>query len=770
MSDLSRRRDWRVWLLLLLTALFTAGLLRLKINFSFDAFFARNDPAYLFYERYRQEFPEEQNYMVYMALRGPVASVFDRAFLQSASAVFDSAGRMRGIDSLVSAPSMRLPRRKGLGWAAEPLLDLRSDSALARSLGQMARDSSWQGIWITRDSQYVCGYAFIEPSLFDQPGRDRLMRELESLLQGSGFEYVISGIPYIRSRYVSLLGRELQIFLSLSVLLVSLILYLTYRRPWGVWVPTSVVVAALIWTLGLMGFAGQGINLISSMMIPIIFVVGASDSIHVTTRYLHELRQGRSRQEAMAKTLRELGMAVFLTSATTAVGFASLGISPVPPIREFGIFAAVGVLFAWLITVVLLPAALLRVAPAALSALPGERMEPWWREKLGRLYAWAARRTRAIFAGTLLLSLASGLLIFRIPTDAFLIEDIGSRDPARQAIEFFERQAFGLRPFELAIEAMPPHRISERETLLEIAKIQDWLAAQESFSPFLSPVSLVEEANYRYHFNRESYRQIPETQAEIDELLALAGALGDSLSLRVMSADGSRGRISARVADLGAQRFARLYADLEQFYRSECDSSRFRYQITGHAYLTERNLLYVRSSLLWGLSLAFVIIAVMMGILFRSWKMLIVSILPNIVPLLLTGGVMGLFGIRLTASTALVFVVSFGIAVDDTIHFLTRFRLERRLGAALEPALRATTLETGKAMIITSLILMSGFVVLLASDFGGTFNTGLFTALTILFALICDLLLLPALLRLAYRREQKMSVETPQERPGPLGA
>jgi len=164
--------------------------------------------------------------------------------------------------------------------------------------------------------------------------------------------------------------------------------------------------------------------------------------------------------------------------------------------------------------------------------------------------------------------------------------------------------------------------------------------------------------------------------------------------------------------------------------------------------LTEKNLVYVRQSLLAGLSIAFVVVGFLMGMLFRSWKMLLISMVPNVVPLVLTGGVMGLFGITLTASTALVFVIAFGIAVDDTIHFLSRYRLERRNGLDKDAAILETLKGTGKAMILTSFILMGGFVLLLASDFGGTLNTGLFTALTIIFAMFSDLFLLPILLRI----------------------
>jgi hypothetical protein len=520
------------------------------------------------------------------------------------------------------------------------------------------------------------------------------------------------------------------------------------------------VLLSLVWILGLMGAMGQHINLISNLMIPIMFVVGTSDVIHLTTKYLNELRAGKSRQEAMSLTLKEIGIAIFLTSVTTAIGFASLLVSKVPPIQSFGLFAAIGVMFTFLISIILLPSALLRL-PSGLF-LKSEALEnnPIWERMMMRVYLLTARRGRLIawiFGGVLLLC---GLFIFRIPTDTYLIEDIGKNDPIRKSMEFFEEKSYGLRPFELGIHVLPEGKeIMDRDVLLELDRIETWLSEQAKFSPFLSPAALVRETNYLYNYGRDRYRKIPDTQSEINELVGLTQLnAGNGFLRRVVSEDRRMGRISARLPDIGTDAFEVLYQDLDAYIQANCDTSLFSYRPTGHAFLTEHNLIYIRRSLLGGLGIAFVIVGLIMGLLFRSWKMLLVSMIPNVIPLILTGGVMGLFGITLSASTALVFVIAFGIAVDDTIHFLTRYRLEISQGRPVDVAIRNTMLGTGKAMLITSFILMGGFVILVASDFGGTWSTGLFTALTIVFALFADLLLLPIMLRWVFQKGKPESV------------
>jgi len=420
-----------------------------------------------------------------------------------------------------------------------------------------------------------------------------------------------------------------------------------------------------------------------------------------------------------------------------------------PPIRTFGLYAALGVLFTYLITVAILPNALLRLSPARFGDPRAVENLAIWDRLLRFIDRWTYQRPRAIALGMGLILLTCGWLATRVPTDTHLIEDIGQNSPIRASMEFFEEQSFGLRPFELGIHLKHDSlRLTDRAVLVEMAKIQDYLRRKADFGPFLSMASLVEQAHYAYHGQRPAYRKIPQDQQQIDDYLNLLRSRnGEQLLRQVVSEDGQMGRISSRLPDIGTNAFEKIYQGLNQYFAAEGDTSLFSYRPTGHAYLTENNLVYVRRSLIGGLGIAFVVVGFIMGLLFRSWRMLLISMLPNVIPLLLTGGVMGLFGITLTASTSLVFVIAFGVAVDDTIHFLTRYQLEKNRGASQNEAIRQTLLGTGKAMIITSIVLLAGFVMLLASDFGGTYNTGLFTGLTILFALFADLLLLPILLR-----------------------
>ncbi len=754
MEYILRNRRLLLIAMSLMTIILAVGVLQLRIDFSFDSFYPKNDPEYKYYIAYQELFSEEQNFIIEIAVKSTSEDIFDQHFLTRVDSIFSIMKSLPGVDSMVSATDAVRIRRKGMSVTTSPWLDFETPEALRTSRERIEKDDNLRGILVTDDYEYVCAFIFIEPEIFDTKERDILHDELVTLLETQGSEYVITGIPVIRTRYVKKMATELILFLSISVVLIISVLYATYRNFWGVLIPVLVILASLLWITGTMGYSGQHINLINNLLIPIIFVVGMSDVIHLITKYLHELKWGNTPQEAMKSTIDEIGLATFLTSLTTSIGFASLMVSKIPPIREFGFYAAIGVLFTYVISITIIPNAILMLPSRIFLKSASLENHPIWQRMLLRVYRITQKSPKKIIGITVVILLACFGLMSQISFDTYLLEDIGKNDPIRKSMEFFESQNAGLRPFEMAVEVKDGYNITDREVLVEIEKIQNYLKQEGYFSPFLSPVSLIEQANQFYHSNISRFRRLPSAQEDIDELMAFM-EINDqgNFMQKVMNKEKGLARVSARMPDIGTNAFSDLTSRMDEFIKTETDTTLFDYRITGHAYLTDINLIYLRRSLMGGLFIAFVIIGLIMGFLFRSWKMLLISMIPNIIPLIITGGVMGLFGIKLTASTAIVFVISFGIAVDDTIHFLTRYKLERRMGHSPDVSIRNTLLGTGKAMIITSMVLMSGFVLLLASNFGGTFNTGLFTALTIIFALVSDVFLIPILIKNIEKKE-----------------
>ena len=740
-------------LLVVLTLGLGAGLLMIKVDFSFESFYPKDDPEFQYYTQYEKYFPNADNTILIALGNGPAGAtpqeeIFNRAFLTRADSLFRDLGTLPHVDSVVNPVQMVTIRRSGLGVKTKKVFDLESELLRENARKWVETDTFVSRAFVSEDSKFLAAYLQVDTTILDSSARDILTNSVIDKVEATGYEYVVSGVPTVRTQYVEKTTFELLFFTAISILILIAFLTFTYRSVWGVVIPLIGVIGALVWCMGTIGWAGKPMDLLSGLLPPILFVVGMADIIHLVTRYSQELRNGLPPLKAMKATLDEIGVAILLTSVTTAIGFLSLLVSRIPPIREFGFFIALGVLFAYVISIVLVPFFLLKIDPKKIIRSKGLSNFRVWDRMLSWIYLVTKRfpgRVALTFVGIIAFSIFG---MSQISFNAFLLEDLRPSDPIRKSMDFFEENFYGFRQFEMAIEMKEGHKVTDLDVLQDLEKMENKLHTQSRFSPFISPVTLVKRTHLVYHSNREGYYRLPETQEKVDKLLDFVIIAGGAQALDlVMTEDRTYARLNARMGDVGTDSMAIVYADFDAFAAENIDSEKFEYRFTGMSFLTERNVQYLRDSLLFGLLLAFGLIGILMGFLFRSWKMVLIAMVPNLVPLLFTAGMMGILGIAMKSSTSIVFVIAFGIAVDDTIHFLSRLRVELTAGRDLQTAIRNTVTGTGKALLMTTLILLSGFLILLASDFGGTYIIGLFTGLTLVMALASDLFLMPVLIR-----------------------
>lgn len=747
MNILIEKRKWFLLGLGLVTLIFGWGVYNIRTEFSFDKFRKGDDGEAAFYERFSEVFPHDDN-VVQIAIRNKSDNIWDAKFLADVDAVFKTFAEIQRIDSIISPTEIDVYRRIGLGVTTTKLLQYGSEEELEASKVRLQNDSLLYSNFFSENREYIGGIVAVDPDILDLPVRDSVSYMIRDRLEATGYEYVISGIPYIRTQYIHTIKKEMFSFVALSVLLSMIIMFILYRSWWGVLLPLLGVGLAMIWTVGFMGLTGQPLDMLSNLIPSIMFVVGIADIIHLFTRYQQDLASGLSRKEAMKATVGEIGMAIFLTSLTTAIGFTSLLVSPLPPIQLFGVYAAAGVLFAFIIAMALVPSGLMLVNPEKVRTNKGAVSWKGWDRFLAYLYKWVKANPMPIVVGTVLLLALSGWGISRISFDSYLLDDISEDDPAKVSMTFFEDNFYGSRPFEMAIMPKGDHEVAELEILQDVEKIQEYLASLERISPFMSLVNYLKSANQIYRGGSNRFYRLPRKQERVDELIGFGLTSGGKELLdRIVNEDLTMARVSARMGDVGTYRFGDLRDSLDKFIHRECNLDNFEYRLTGSPIIVEENVVVLREGLFAGLALAFSLVGILMGGMFRSWRMVFIGVVPNVIPLLVTAGMMGFLGITLRASTSIVFLVAFGIAVDDTIHFLGRLRIEFREGKDLETAIENAVLGTGKALVITTLILLTGFLILLGSDFGGTYSVGLFTGLTLLVALFSDLLLLPVLVR-----------------------
>jgi uncharacterized protein len=736
--------------MVLLSVLFAWYAKSTKVDFSFDSFNPAKENETVFYKVYRRTFPHADNGILIAFENKTGKGIWDAPFLTRVDSFFADLQNIPHLDTVISPTRLQQYRRQGMGMTQRPLLTWDSDSALVQSQGRLREDSLLYSNFFSEDRSLLAGLVAVDTAILDLPLRDSVSLAIRARLERSGLSHVASGVPYIRTQYVERIVTELTWFLAFSVVLALIVMFWLYRNWWGILLPQITVLLTLVWMLGLMAMMGQGLDLMSELLPSILFVVGISDTVHLMTSYQQNLQAGIGKVEAMQATLNEVGVAAFLTCITTAIGFGTMYFSPMPPLQNFGFFAAASVVFAYLITMAVLPSVLLALPQEKIVRSRGFSNNPVWESTLLRVNDFVGRQTRPIALGFLGLLILSGIGISMISTNTYLLDDIHEDDPAKVSMRFFEEKFYGTRSFEVAVVAAPGKSVSDLDILQDMDKIEQYVRSQGRISPFLSLSGYLKTANRLTRGGSDRFYKLPGSQDKVEELIGFAYTSNAASALgQVMEPERRVARMSARMGDIGTDAFNQLKQGLDTFINKECNAANFSYHLTGNAIIAERNVQVMRDGLLEDIFWSFTMISLVMGLLFKNWRMLIVAIIPNVIPLIVTAGVMGFLGITLRASTSIVFLVSFGIAVDDTIHFLSRFRMELKEGHDREKALRNTIIGTGKAMLITGLILLSGFMFLLTSDFGATFVVGLFTALTLAVAMVSDMLLLPILIRWA---------------------
>lgn len=724
----------------------------LPVDFNFENFFPKDD-EYAFYREYRETFGATDN-AIFVAFESGEKGIFDRGFLLEIDSLLEVVSGFEHVDSVVSPATLPYVLRGAMEMKRENMLDLNDQNSVENTRKRLETDPFLRDIFISKDSNYLGALVLLNPEILNLPIRSPLCIRIQDALLGAQGKVFISGTPYLRSMLVEKIRTELILFLGSSYLLILGFLIFIYRSFWGVLIPIIGVVGSVVWCLGLMGIFGNKIDIVNNLLPPIMFVVGMADIIHMTTKYTQELRLGKSKEEAMKATLAKIGSAILLTSITTAVGFASLATSAMVPMRNFGLFAAAGVMFAYLIAIVLIPNALMRIPKEKLINSKGMGEFRFWDSLLKKTYRIAhgfPRSIALVFCGV---TLFSGIGMSLISLDGYLVDDLRPGDPIFQNLDFFQDNFNGIRPFELAIMTKGDKEITDLDVLKDIEKIENFLHEREQFSPLLSPVSLFKGANRITRFNLNKHYKLPRSEEKVQEVLGMIYSSGNTkLYNSILSEDLRMGRVSGQMNDIGTVKFAVLQEDLRKFFETECDTNQISYRLTGNAFIYSRNVTYLQKGVFYGLGLAFLIIGLLMGGIFKSLKMVLIALIPNVIPLLFAAGLMGILGIGLTATTSVVFVISFGISVDVTIHFLSRFRIEMKENSSLDQAIKETLLGTGKALILTSIIIISGFVLFLFSNLGGTFAIGLLVTVTLITSLVSNLLLMPVICRWAYKNQ-----------------
>ena len=758
---MSLRRSAHLALLVLglLSALSAYYVAQLRFNYNFNDFYPAGDPDLDYYQGYTRRFGNDNDYLL-LGLEAPAGqTVFAPGFLARVDSLTQRARRAPHVVSVTSPTTLSNPVVEGLGVFNLPYLHPGEPARRAADSTLIYRTPGLVGNVFSPDARAVTLVIQTTPDLKKPPG-DSLLAALRGGLARLHFpeaDYHFAGRAVAQSVFVDRLQWELAVFMSLSVLLVTGLLWFTFRTWWGVALPLVVVLGAILWGLGVMGACGVSIDLMTALLPVMMFVVGTSDTVHIITRYVAELGYGASKKAALRVTLKESGFGSGLSALTTSLGFFTLMTSTIRPIYNFGLFTGIAVLLAFVLSFTLLPALLLLLKKPQLRVPRAQGHS--WDGVLSRLFRLVLVRRRLIFTVSGLVLAASIGLATRVRINSAMLDDLSKNDPVRLDFGFFERKFAGVRPFELELKPVGGRDIYDLAVLRQTERVETYLRTRYGLRFAASPVTLVKSVRKALNGGGLAEYRLPADSLELARLRGKLKLFRKKAEFRSLALpDGSAGRLTGRMADVGSIRADALNDGLRRYLRTGIDSTVLRTRLTGSSNLIDKNNENLTLNMITGMSIDIVMVTIIVLALFKSFRMTVVVLIPNLVPILIVAGVMGLAGVSMKVSTSIIFTIAFGIAVDDTIHFISKLRLTLSHEPNLFRAVKHTYLLAGKAVIVTSLILVGGFSTLLFSSFDGTFYVGLLIGLTLLFGVVAELTLLPLLILFFYRHKPKAQV------------
>lgn len=564
----------------------------------------------------------------------------------------------------------------------------------------------------------------------------------------SGIEVHKSGLPYIRANSSTKVASEIKIFLLLSILITALILYLFFRSFKATLFSLLVVCIGVIWSLGVLVIFGYEITILTGLIPPLIIVIGIPNCIFLLNNYHTEFKNHGNKIKSLSRVIQKTGNAIFLTNTTTAVGFGTFIFTKSTILVEFGVVAAIDVLVVFILSILLIPIIFSFLNDPKIKHtkhLENKLMEGVV-EVLVKLVSFHRKK---IYIITIIIVGFGFYGISLITTTGNIVDDLPKRDPIVTDLKFFEENFKGVMPFEIVIDTKKKNGVftDNAKTLYKIKKLQKAIAEYPQFS---KPLSIVEAIQFSYQAykkgNPKFYILPPATELnKLKEYITKDSTSKDFSSF--IDSNNQVTRVSFQMADIGTKQMDTLLTEIYPIIDSIFDPNEYHVTITGTSVVFLKGTNYLVENLITSLALAILLIAALMSTLFSSFRMILISLIPNIIPLITTAALMGYVGIPIKPSTILIFSIAFGICVDDTIHFLAKYReeLKKQKVGIKKPVLLALR-ETGKSMIYTSTVLVFGFGIFTASSFGGTIALGFLISFTLFVAILCDLLILPSLL------------------------
>jgi uncharacterized protein len=724
-----------------------------EMSYDFSATVPDNDPEKIYFTEFRKQFGEDGN-IVAVGLKD--SAIFQYQNFEKLRELCQDIKAIEGVNDVISLPQIkRIDKDTArLRFVLTDIFPSRitSQQQLDSLLGIAGGQRFFMGQIVNERNGAIRMLISIGKDVLNSPKRINLTNEIISLGEKFSAETKIklhyAGLPFVRSVIASQVSHELKIFLALSVVITGIILLIFFRSFRAMIFPLLVIGIIVIWVLGTIALLGYKITLLSGMIPPIIVVIGIPNAIYLLNKYHFEYANHGNKVLAISRVIRKVGLATFLTNLTTAIGFLVLLTADITILQEFGIVAGINVMATFLVSLILIPSVFSWMPPPSEKHLRHLDIKVF-EVLLNNVDVLVHRHRPMIYAVAMVIVVFAVIGMLKLHSISYMVDDLPEESRVKKDLQFHEENFGGVMPLEIVINTGRRRGVLDVKNLQKVDEFEQFLFKQRDISKPVSIVSFVKAAKQAFYNNNPARYQLPDNRERSFILRYLQGQ-SDSSGLFSSFVDSTMQtmRISLQIADVGSDKMDSL---LNQVIRPEVDTlfsgTNISARITGTTPLFVRGNKFLITNLKGSLMLAFGLIAITMGMLFSNVRMIIISLIPNFIPMMITAALMGYFDIPLKPSTVLIFSITFGISVDYSIHFLAKYRQELYSQKFFVPvAVSGTIMEIGKSMIYTSIVLFAGFIIFAFSSFGGTIALGILTSTTLLISMVTNLILLPSLI------------------------
>lgn len=731
-----------------------------KVQLSYD--FARTvplkDPDMVMLNRFKAQFGEDGNVII-VGLKD--SSLYKLKNFEAFRDLSRNIKQIAGVNEVVSIPLMKIilkdTQNSRFYFANIFPETLRSPEHLDSLLQLLMNQKTYADQLVNEKNGATMLLVFVHKDVMNSSLREMLtasiLDEGKKFENKTGIKLRYTGLPFIRTVVANRVKKELQLFTLASVIITGLIMFLFFRSFRAVLFSMIIITIVVIWTMGTLALFGYKITLLSGLIPPVIVTIGITNAIYLLNKYHLEFAKTQNKLEAISQVVGKMGLATFLTNLTVAIGFLTLLSTDILILREFGVVAGINIMSLFFVSLVMIPAIF------SWLPTPSEKHLRHLKFRIMGLFlkeidTMVHHHRPMIYVASLGLALFSLYGITQLRSISFMVDDVPEESSVKQDLKFFEANFSGIMPLEIVVEFKTKRRrpVMDVKNLQKIEAFENYLDSLPEVSKPLSLINFVKSAKQAFYNNNPEKYSLPSTREAAFILRYMKGQSDNSgVFNSFVDSTFSKMRISSRIMDIGSVKMDSLINfSIEPRMKSILvpeGKDTIQTAITGSTKIFIKGNKFLIANLQESLLLAFALITLSMAALFANVRMIVISLIPNVLALMITAGLMGYFNIPLKPSTALIFSITFGISVDNSIRFLAKYRQEILSNNFNIPlAVSDSILETGKSIMYTSVVLFSGFIIFAFSDFGGNIALGLLTSTTLVISMFTNLILLPALI------------------------